>query len=362
MANPVSFGLITLALATVLGARLAGAQPDTREDVANVAEPEFNVMGFGDISYVSRAGSDNDGFVIGQAVAHLSASLGQAFGVFGEFSMTAKDTEYAAEVERFIVKYEFSDLLKLSAGRYHTPVGYWNTAFHHGAWLQTTTSRPEMVKFGSRIVPIHFVGALLEGRIPRNSLGLSYMAGFGNGRHANIARAGDAGDVNGDHAWMFQLNASPADYYGLHTGIGYYQDVVSPTGSPDVNERTVSAYIAWAKEAPEIIIEYLHSTHELVSNSSASGDVNAGYAQFAWRLPGKRREWKPYVRYERNRIDASDPLLGTDGLDYDGGILGIRWDFNPFAALKGEYRNEEFDGGGRENNFRLQVSFVLARM
>ena len=43
-------------------------------------------------------------------------------------------------------------------------------------------------------------------------------------------------------------------------------------------------------------------------------------------------------------------------------FLGVRWDFNPYAALKAEYRNEEFDNAGRENNFRLQVSFVLAKL
>jgi len=59
-------------------------------------------------------------------------------------------------------------------------------------------------------------------------------------------------------------------------------------------------------------------------------------------------------------VDDSDPLLGNAGLDYDAGIVGVRWDFNQFAALKAEYRNEEFASGGREDNFRLQVSFVLA--
>ena len=156
--------------------------------------PEFRVMGFGDISYISKDASNLDGFVVGQAVAHLAASLGNSFSVFGEFSATAKDSEYSFEVERMIVKYDFSDTFKLSAGRYHTPIGYWNSAFHHGAWLQTTTSRPEMIKFGSKLVPIHFVGLLLEGNIPVSNLGLTYKAGYGNGRHANIARSGDAGD------------------------------------------------------------------------------------------------------------------------------------------------------------------------
>lgn len=342
----------------------AGAQDYDSATGASLdpSEPEFNVMGFGDISYISRDGSDDDGFAIGQAVAHATASLGPGLSAFAEFSATAKDSEYSFEVERLIVKYEFSDLYKLSAGRYHTPVGYWNSAFHHGAWLQTTAARPEMVKFGSKIVPIHFVGVLLEGSIPSGTLGLDYKAGFGNGRHSNIARAGDAGDVNGDKAWMLQISARPQALYGLDFGIGFYNDEIDLGANPSVEERTVSAYAAYSKESPEIIVEYLSSEHEDVSDSSAQGDVEAWYAQFAYRLPGSRSDWKPYARLERTRIDDSDPLLGAEGLDYDGGILGVRWDFNPYAALKAEYRSEEFDNNGRENNFRLQIALVLSRL
>ena len=90
--------------------------------------------------------------------------------------------------------------------------------------------------------------------------------------------------------------------------------------------------------------------------------MNAWYAQFAYRLPGARTAWKPYMRLERNRIDASDPLLGMRDLDYEGGILGFRWDFSRYAAIKGEYRNEKFGDRDRENNFRVQVAFVLSRL
>ena len=326
------------------------------------SQPEFNFIGFGDIGYFSRDAISPDGFAVGQAVAHLTASLDDRFRVFGEFSMTARDNEYKAGVERLIVRYDFSDRFKLSAGRYHSPIGYWNSAFHHGSWLQTTTSRPEMVKFGSKIVPIHFVGVLLEGSFPQNALGLSYKAGFGNGRHENIAQAGDAGDINGDDAWLFQINSSPDRFFGLQTGIGFYSDTVSPDDRADIDERTLSAYVAWEKESPEVIVEYLHSEHEFVADGSINGDVDAWYAQFAYRLSGKAAQWKPYVRLEKTDVNDTDPLLGDQGLDYEAAILGVRWDFSAYAALKAEYRNEDFNNIGREDNFRLQVCFVLAKL
>jgi hypothetical protein len=352
---------LALSFALIFAAGQAAAQYGGEIMSSGAGSPEFNFMGFGDVSYISRDGSDEDGFFIGQAVAHMTASLGNSLSVFGEVSATAKDSEYSFEVERLIVKYEFSDLLKLSAGRYHTPIGYWNSAFHHGAWLQTTTTRPEVFRFGSQIVPIHFVGVLAEGNWPENRLGLSYMAGFGNGRHANIARAGDAGDINGDKAWMVQFRAAPENFFGLEAGIGFYTDEVQPDGEPPVDESTFSAFIAWSQESPEIIIEYLHSEHELVSDGSVSGDVDAWYAQFAYRLKGEWSNWKPYTRFEQTEVDDSDPLLGALGLDYDAAVFGVRWDFNPYAALKAEYRNEEFDDLGREDNFRVQLSFVLSK-
>jgi len=357
----VSCGLIAQG-ALAEGVRSAAHEEIIASAVAETSQPDFHLMGFGDISYLSRDASDPSGFAIGQAVAHLTASLDDSLRVFGEVSMTARDDEYKTTLERLIVRYDFSDMFKLSGGRYHSPIGYWNSAFHHGAWLQTTVSRPEMAKFGSKIMPIHFVGVLLEGSMPQNKLGLSYAAGFGNGRHENIAQAGDAGDINGDDAWMLQLTASPSRFFGLQTGIGFYSDTVTPDDRPEIDEQIVSAFVAWKKESPEFIAEYLHSEHEFAADSSVNGNVDAWYVQFAYRLSGKNNKWKPYARYESTDVDDTDPMLGDQGLDYEAAILGVRWDFSAYAALKGEYRNEEFDNGSREDNFRLQVSFVLAKL
>ena len=86
------------------------------------------------------------------------------------------------EVERLVVRYDANDRFKVSFGRYHTPINYWNTAFHHGQWLQTTISRPEMTQFGGSFIPVHFIGTLVEGEVPAGGLNLNYNGGIGNGR------------------------------------------------------------------------------------------------------------------------------------------------------------------------------------
>lgn len=361
MAIRVQITVILLAGTAWAGSQSAYAQQYSEIVSSSQSGPEFNFMGFGDINYISRDDTDDDGFVIGQLVGHMSASLGHSLSIFAEGTLNARDSEYTVEVERLIARYEFSDLIKLSAGRYHTPIGYWNPEFHHGSWLQTTASRPEVIRFGSKIVPIHFVGVLLEGNILGNNLGLSYSAGVGNGRHENVARAGDAGDINGDKAWMLKLQARPEVLGGLQFGIGFYSDEVDPDDRPEISETTSSAYAVWTGESPEVLFEYFHSEHEFVANNGVSGDVDAWYLQVGYRLPGERDQWKPYARYEYTDVDDDDPLLGDQALDYDAAIVGVRWDFNTYAALKAEYRAEDYADMGRENNFWLQFSFVLSR-
>ena len=42
-------------------------------------------------------------------------------------------------------------------------------------WLQTTIDRPEMIRFGGRFQPVHFVGMLAEvDLIPLNRLRLAF--------------------------------------------------------------------------------------------------------------------------------------------------------------------------------------------
>lgn len=50
-------------------------------------------------------------------------------------------------------------------GRFHNPLGYWNTEFHHGNYLTTAISRPGIIAFeehGGGVLPMHMSGLLLE--------------------------------------------------------------------------------------------------------------------------------------------------------------------------------------------------------
>jgi hypothetical protein len=342
------------------GTARASAIRDALDRAPIVHAPVVHVMVFGDATYLGTNREVPSGFLIGQAVGHLVAALTERLAYFGEFTATAQSNTYTLEVERSILRYDVADELKLSGGRYHTPIGYWNTAFHHGTWLQTSVSRPEMVKFGSQFIPVHFVGAMAEGSLPTaGDLGLGYMAGVGNGRGSILARGGDAGDANGSRAWTASLSARPASLYGLQIGGGYYSDRVTPPTGPSATEGIASAYLAWQHESPELIAEYAQVRHRPVDGGLPTTSNHGYYAQIAYRLPGSASQWKPYLRGERVTTSFDDVIFAPLMLGYEGALGGVRYDFAPYAALKGELRRERFQGRGWSTSMYLNVSFTI---
>ena len=152
--------------------------------------PTLHIAGFGDVNYSQTKHLEGPrGFSLGQFVLHMASELSPRVSFFGELSFSARTDAgtgspaaagFNAEVERMSIRFDHSDKFKASFGRYHTPINYWNTAFHHGQWLQTTITRPEMIQFGGRFLPVHFVGALVEGVTHAGGLNLKYQVGVGN--------------------------------------------------------------------------------------------------------------------------------------------------------------------------------------
>lgn len=333
-------------------------------DMAQIREaekhyPSLQIRGFGDIDFsaTDQPGSIS-GFNLGQLVLHLASPLSEKVSYFGEVSFTAAPTGYDLSVERTIIRYDYNDYLKVSFGKYHTPIGYWNAAFHHGAWLQTTIARPEMIRFGGTFIPTHFVGLQAEGNIPSGNLGLGYNVGLGNGRSSFLSRSGDSGDSNNNRAWVAAIFARPARFYGLQFGGSVYRDKLTPQPGQNFGEWITAADVVWTKEKPEFLAEFanVHHRDELTSTVYNS---QAFYIQAAYRLPWQENKWKPYYRFEYIDRPESDPTL-VDVRDLSGSTLGVRYDITNYAAFKGEYRNTRRGANEpRVNGAFFQTAFTF---
>jgi hypothetical protein len=321
--------------------------------------PSLQIRGFGDVDFsaTDQKGSVS-GFNLGQFVLHLASPLSEKVSYFGEVSFTAQPTGYDLSVERTIIRYDYNDYFKLSFGKYHTPIGYWNAAFHHGAWLQTTIARPEMIQFGGSFIPTHFVGIEAEGNIPSGGLGLGYNVGLGNGRSSLLSKSGDSGDSNDNRSWVANVYSRPARFYGLQVGASVYRDKLTPQPGKNFEEWITSADIVWTKEKPEFLAEYANVHHRDVVTAN-TWDSQAFYVQLAYRLPWQQSKWKPYYRYEYIHKPEDDPTL-LNVLDLSGSTLGVRYDITNYAAFKGEYRNSRHGvNEPRVNGAFFQTAFTF---
>jgi len=327
--------------------------------------PSLNIIGFGNTSFSATDETGRSpGFKMGQFVLHFSSALSPRVSYFGEVSLTArkdagtgdpKASGFDVELERNIIRFDQGDYFKISFGRFHTPINWWNATFHHGVWLHTTIDRPSML---GTLIPVHFLGIIVEGRLGENSLNLVYSAGWGNGRGEVLGRAGDAGDVNDNKAWLVNVLSKPDRFFGLDAGFSVYGDRITKTDGRVFDEIILSAHVVWSKESPEVISEFANVHHE-AKLGGADFDHQAVYLQVAYRLPWVDARFKPYARYEYSDLDPTDPVFDTSNLFERRAIGGIRFDVSSYVAFKFEYRNEKKDAGAEINSGLAQVSFTF---
>ena len=314
-----------------------GQLPEETMQQLETHYPSLQIRGFADADFsATDEKGTNSGFSLGQFDLHIASALSPKISYFAEITVNAHPQDYTIEMERTFIRYAYNDYFKISFGRFHTPIGYWNTAFHHGAWLQTTVDRPFLVKVGGTFTPLHFVGALAEGNIPSGGLGLGYNVGIGNGRGSLIARPGDAGDVNNNRAWVAKVFARPARLYGLEVGGSVYRDKITLPVGPEFREWISSGYLVWSKGAPEFLAEFENVNHRnIATNQVANSD--AWYAQLGYRLPWFERSVKPYYRFEYTHMPLSEQVFVFQ--PQIESLMGVRYDISSFAAFKVEYRH-----------------------
>lgn len=323
---------------------------------------------FGDVTY-SNPENGEDKFTIGQLVLHGNADFGNGFGSLIEVTLNS-DPEWEARVERLQMFYEHSDYLKISLGRFHLPVTWWNSTFHHGLWLQTTVRRPIMLGFDTAFIANHAIGLTAEGFIPGlEQSGLRYLIGVSGGdddsHHVHddglvYDEHGpdhmDDGDVPThahtqnfgpeDHEIMplAGIIYKPASMPRLHMGVVAYTERYTWDHHHEVDYLALGAHIAYTSEQPELILEYVDTTHD-IDGLGQNYRTWSAYGQVAWRLctSGVKSMFKPYARVERIDIEEDHPMF-ADKATTDRYLGGLRIDLNPHLAVKFEYVYTDAEG------------------
>ena len=320
----------------------------------------LRIRGFSD---VTLHGSDLKGnttsFSLGQLDLFVTSDLSEKLKFLSEIVFEAgENNAYGVDVERLLVTYSYNDYLNVGMGRFHSAIGFYNTAYHHSTWFQTTTGRPFLFEFEDRggILPIHNVGVTVSGRIPSGRLGLHYVAEVGNGRTSRSPvdeAVQNVVDENNHKAVNFAIFARPEAIPGLQTGFSIYRDVLAPANLPRIGETIIAAHAIYSGLNFEWLNEAVLLRHA-PQGAPRAFDTPGFYTQISKRFGS----YRPYVRYQYVNAPRNEPVFSDVGLRH-GPSVGLRYDLGEFVALKLQYDYTALRVGQPINALALQAGFTF---
>ena len=321
-------------------------------EAAPAATRPVQIGGFADVGVLATDNLDQVGFQIGQLVVHGTADAGQGLSMFTEVTVNSTPI-WETRVERLLLSWEQSDLLKLSLGRHHLPVTWWNSTFHHGLWLQTSAARPLIIGYSDAFVPNHAVGLIAEGYVPGlQRAGVRYhlaLSGGGDDHRHTVETAAEPRRLAGTAALSLEPPAVPL----LRLGVVGYADPHRMRGDQMVSETILGAHVVSTRERPELLVEWVEVWHD--AGPAQQYRSHGAYAQAAWRLRAGGERFKPYLRHDRMRIAAGDPTL-ADRVSQDLTTAGVRIDVATRFSVKAEGGWRVLDGAPGAAEAALQVS------
>ncbi len=313
-------------------------QPGTADEPEHmdVSRTALNIRGFGDFGfYGGNQKGQTSSFSVGQTNLFITSNLSERIRFLTELVFEVhQNNSFQTDLERVLLEGSLSDYLTLSGGRYHTAIGYYNTAYHHSTWFQTATERPFIFEYEDEggILPIHMVGVQAAGQIPSGKLGLHYIAEVGNGRTSDpVAEpVQNYVDENGHKAFNAQIFARPEAVPGLQTGFSVYRDVLSVPDSPKITETILDAYAVLIRPKFEWLNEALMIRHTPVGGHDFV--TPAFYSQISNRFG----IYRPYLRYQYINASSQEPIFPQVGLR-TGPSVGMRFDATESVAFKLQY-------------------------
>lgn len=340
-------------------------------DRMDVSRTLLQIRGFGDISvHGDTQKGDHTSFTLGQLDLFVTSDVSDKFKFLSEIVFEAgpdniygnpqgEPNSFGVDIERYLLQYAHNDYLNISAGRVHTAIGYYNTAYHHSTWLQTTTGRPFLFAFEDEggILPIHTVGVSASGQIPSGQLGLHYVAEMGNGRASRQPLISEPVqneiDDQNHKAFNLAVFARPEAVRGLQTGFSFYRDVLVPHNQPKVGESIYAAHVILVRPKYEWLNEALLDRHA-VQGTSAVYNTPGFYSQVSKQFGS----YRPYLRYQYVNAANGEPIFPDVQLQ-TGPSAGVRFDASESVALKFQYDYTFLRDQPGINELELQLGFTF---
>lgn len=239
------------------------------------------------------------------------------------------------EVERFQLGFDYANTHKFWIGRGHTALGYWNTEYHHGTYLQTSLSRPAATLSSW---PRHLSGVSLEGAFSRFDEKIKYNLFTGAGPTLTDEGLEDMDIIEFDEGHRFGIAGrlsyvpDPIDSTEMGVFLGYFEVNSLVPEHDDFDKTVAGAFINWQEEKNRIISEFFYIKSDL-SSATIKGDDY----YIPWYLQYERKLTHTYTAYGRiehmfNADDAS-AVIAHENLTKKAQVIGLRYDFWKNQAL-----------------------------
>jgi len=331
--------------------------------------PDLQVRGYLDLNF--GVGSDanplifplgmapHSGFQAREFTLMASSQLSDKLSFMSELVIGSDTTNaFSVDLERYLLSYKASKYFEAGIGRYHTSIGYYSTAYHHGTWYQTATGRPFMYFFedSGGILPVHNVGVTFTGLVPgTDKLGLHWVAELGNGRASdkNLEPVQNFYSDRNHKALNFAAYMAPEAIRGLQIGGSYYIDRITPTGLRPADQTISSFYGIYITPTWEFFNEGVLLRNR-IENGGRVFNTPLAYTQ----VSRKFGSWRPYLRYQYVNSPAGDPINIYTGR-YMGPSVGLRYGFAEFAAFKLQYNRLEQNAVRAANGLDAQIAFTF---
>ncbi len=343
-----------------------------------VQAAEFGV--FSDVTFGdSGVDGDNSGFALGALDFYGTAQIDDNTRVFVEYVFENGDDGLITDLERLWIARTLRDELTVGIGRFHSPLGYWNRTYHHGAILQDTVSRPFFLDFedgAGAILPVHVVGLMATGDFVFSNGDLEYEAYVANGPSIDTSvttpaereiEINDSGDSNDDKSFGFRATFTPhaldlsVSVFAMSNTVADSGGTIAAVVGGDLLSQTISGVdLSYQMDDFDLIVEYYNLRNKDEAGALGTQTGNAYYAQLGYQFADA---WKLSVRYEAmSSKEESDRYFKELGIkDASHNVVAVRYDLDDTNALKFEINQTNPDDSTVKDTtaYMFQWSFLI---
>ncbi len=318
---------------------------------------ETQIKGFANIDYGVRmdtSSTSSNSFHLGQYDMFITSQVTDRISFLGESVFEHNGSSFGIDVERVILRYKMTDYFNISAGKYHTPLGYWNNAYHHGEVIQPTIGRPYCLKFEDEggPLPIHETGVMIDGsNITKLNFGYNVLVSNGIG-------ATPISDNNTKKSISANLYCEPIDNFRIFVS-GLTDAVTAGTvtlqGAAIGKNTNYSIlnfgmmYINGAKPF-EAGGEFYSITTKQKDFPSSTSNANAAYFYLGYKI----KKIVPYFRYDMITYDKDHNYFAKNNLS--AMTFGMRYKMTAMSCVKLEYQMLNTDLNKDESSIKMQFA------